>query len=100
MTLTQEQFELLTDIVSDIDGARLTSYSGRGMFGKECVAVYGDDAFALGMAIGQEEYLASAFDGKITRQDSMGLGIVIYWPQIQMPSAGMSTSSASIMERA
>ena len=57
------------------------SYSGRGMYGKTCVAINLDNdaqlwdlAFELGK---KSEYFPAP------KTDSMGKGIVVYWPSIQ-----------------
>lgn len=58
------------------------SYSGRGMYGKECVAVdveWSSDEWTIGQA------LALRF-GQTTPapdSDSMGRGKILYWPQLE-----------------
>lgn len=61
------------------------SYSGRGMYGKECLAIVGDDldAFALGVAVG--DWLATHhgigdYSWPRMQSDSMDRGAVYYWP--------------------
>lgn len=66
------------------------SYSGRGMYGKECVAITTDghtSAWTIALA------LADLNAGNIDlyglgepREDSMGLGRVYYWPQMEWPA--------------
>ena len=62
-------------------------YSGRGMFGKQCVSVSEEDVTAWDIAHGlwylvpEDEHL----DVPEPRQDSMGLGIVLYWPSYEWP---------------
>jgi hypothetical protein len=61
------------------------SYSGRGMYGKECLAITGDliDLVVLGFIIADgysDEVDVSDLAG--ARKDSMGLGVVVYWPSI------------------
>ena len=51
-------------------------YSGRGMYGETCAAIYTDDA---NWVIEQ----ASEAGIKGARTDSMGLGAVVYWPSIK-----------------
>ncbi len=64
------------------EGYNPKSYSGRGMFGKECVSVSDEDMSAWVLA----NYLGRV--GIYTpepRQDSLGLDIVLYWPQYEWP---------------
>jgi hypothetical protein len=65
------------------------SYSGRGMYGKSCLAVSADDpveVVAKAMAAVAADNGVDLWDlaEKISnaRTDSMGRGIVIYWPGI------------------
>ena len=51
-------------------GRTPTSYSGRGMYGKYCVAVHLDQ-FDYGADLPQEGIA----------KDAMGRGIVVYWPK-------------------
>lgn len=53
-------------------GLQPRSYSGRGMFGRECVAVY----LEQGVHPGDLELPAG------WRQDQLGLGTVVYWPSL------------------
>ena len=77
---------------------RIRSYSGRGMYGKECMALvcqsYGQVArviagvmrFACDQAENNPESNVEVDDVEINlgrmRMDSMGRGIVAYWPDI------------------
>ena len=55
------------------------AYSGRSMYGKECVAVSGRiSEYEVGQAVGK------GFGKPLT--DSMGLGIVVYWPNHEWPA--------------
>ena len=57
-------------------------YSGRGMFGKTCLAITGDlDPNEVCFHLGQSEEMK----GKhlpASRLDNMGLGKVMYWPGV------------------
>jgi len=95
--------ELVKELFKIFKSAGLNprSYSGRAMFGKECLAVVPDfeTSAADVIALFQEHLLSDVmrdpqeFDYKKaaefvamlreSRQDSMGLGIVIYWPHIE-----------------
>lgn len=54
------------------EGLEPQSYSGRGMFGRECVAACvdhpGDHELPRGWV-----------------QDQLGLGCIVYWPQVAWP---------------
>ena len=59
-------------------------YSGRGMYGKECVGVtLSDDGelFDLGRTVGAIE--AECNPGHV-RTDNMGRGIIVYWPGAEL----------------
>ena len=65
-------------------------YSGRGMFGRECLSIvgdiYGSDLVRLGFALAQTTALTS---GELPRAqtDQMGRGIVVYWPGVEIAGA-------------
>jgi hypothetical protein len=89
-------FSELQQIVEDA-GFETQSYSGRGMFGRKCLSFNLDrddnefDAF-LSIAESIQSYVESHDDGfelkDITsyfmgaKSDSMGLGMVVYFPEI------------------
>jgi hypothetical protein len=57
------------------------SYSGRGMYGKSCLAINLDNdgqLWELALELGREHAHFPA-----PKTDSMGKGIVVYWPSIQ-----------------
>lgn len=56
-------------------GTETRSYSGRGMFGKECVGITVFDPY-------QVVYLARDFDLGIPEVDNMGRDYIVYWPHI------------------
>jgi hypothetical protein len=83
----QEILEGLTDVFS----LKVRSYSGRGMYGRNCLSVVTDRhsphsmelALHLGRAAtdsGRFDEVEEAISG--TQEDSMGLGSVIYWPRV------------------
>lgn len=75
--------------------AEARSYSGRYMYGKDCFAIVTEDS-AWSIAVRAAMYLAEYEDdmestealGYIVnhepRQDSMGLGVVYYWPGLEV----------------
>ena len=69
-------------------GYKPRGYSGRGMYGAECVAISAESGDSAGYAIarqfGKEVY---DFDLDMimnrTRTDSLGKGVILYWPSIE-----------------
>lgn len=63
------------------------SYSGRCMYGKKCVSVNVNDLgflLNLGIHLGQENpELDHLFSDLEVRSDQMGLGSVIYFPEVE-----------------
>lgn len=69
------------------------SYSGRGMFGRSCIGIdleRGESAVGAALKIAaacdtieEVEYLYRAL--KDAREDSMGLGTIVYWPDMEWP---------------
>jgi len=80
-------------------GLDITSYSGRGMFGKRCVAIDTEGTEAniiIGLVRGCMDIAADENDcGSLLRSlldciedartDSLGMGMVMYWPNIEPP---------------
>ena len=66
------------------------SYSGRGMYGDECVAVVMGDfnsTWTLALALADvNNGHADLFGLPEPRTDNMGLGMVLYWPQMEWPA--------------
>jgi hypothetical protein len=84
-TLSTDHIETIQDLISDIDGADLRSYSGRGMYGKRCLGIDMDsmaDAFRFALMV-QDEDLSVALSNPCF--DSMGLGIIVYFPNVEAP---------------
>lgn len=64
------------------------SYSGRGMYGKTCIAVVTNDLWDLAIELAQvaeRDNLGLLDLPGSPAQDSMGLGRVYYWPQLEWP---------------
>lgn len=75
----------MAEIDWDYESTIRDTYSGRGMYGAECVAIVLDserEAFglfaALGVLLGEDVAVPLA---RATRTDSMGRDIIIYWPR-------------------
>ena len=60
----------------------IRSYSGRGMYGKTCLAITGDiDPIEIGFYLAKTSVMENE-DFPPTKQNSMGLSIVLYWPRV------------------
>lgn len=84
-TLTTEQAETILGILqrTDPEAEMRTDYSGRGMYGSECLgyvvsnpAIVGS-AVALGLTDTELDPMALMAS---SRQDDMGLGTIVYFP--------------------
>ena len=85
--LTSADMQSLKNALDGFD-AEISAYSGRGMYGRQCLGISGNfGLFELGVAIGSygNERLVEALIGYAPSTDSMGTGKVIYWPQVSIP---------------
>lgn len=88
MNRDREQVEKFIEALEDA-GYEPKSYSGRGMYGKKCVSVHGDDVSEWDIA---RNLFNETHDGEFDnvpapKQDQMGRGIVLYWPSYKWPEA-------------
>jgi hypothetical protein len=72
--------EVIRSRVED-EGFSVGAYSGRGMFGRECVSV----------DVGQDDHMShedliAAVGVQGAKVDSLGRGVVVYWPRVTWPS--------------
>ena len=79
--LTADQIDDMHEAAHTVDGEIRTDYSGRGMFGDECVGVVlkdEGDLFTFARLLDDElaELLGSP------RWDNMGLREIAYWPKV------------------
>ncbi|SHX75028.1 Uncharacterised protein [Mycobacteroides abscessus subsp. abscessus] len=100
-TLTAEQLTSFEDTLKNYagDGELPTvqaDYSGRGMYGKECLAVILDDSNLTPAVTAELAYVLADADDDVadlidriwslpTYTDSMGRRTVIYWPNVKAP---------------
>ena len=76
-TLTVEQAqEILEGVAERIGGKLRTDYSGRCMYGAECLGIDCDDDTEC-----LEEAAAAGIRGG--SRDNMGMGYIVYWQQYQ-----------------
>lgn len=78
--------------LAEYAGLDARSYSGRGMYGDECVAITCDDPLdcildlinaCVEMTNDVDEIAECIEDLRNPRTDSMGLSSVVYWPRIK-----------------
>lgn len=90
MTTNKTTFETITETLDDM-GIEYRSYSGRGMYGDECLGVDCDRSEAASipaklvlelMAAGEREAAETVAMAQI-RTDSMGLGQIVYFQDIK-----------------
>lgn len=86
--MTPEDSKILIEALESV-GAKPRSYSGRGMFGKSCVAVsLNSDNNLSEWYIAQELVReGDSVNPGAPRHDEMGLGTIIYWPNYPWPES-------------
>ena len=78
-TLTSDQMDDLHNAAHTVDGEIVTDYSGRGMYGDECVGIILTNESALfTFARLLDDELAELLGNP--RWDSVGLREIAYWP--------------------
>lgn len=85
----QEQVKQLIEALESY-GYDPQSYSGHGMYGKECVSVRSSEDERISVWDIAKDLFSEGEDGGFNklpepRQDSFGLGIVLYWPKYEWP---------------
>lgn len=95
-TSTQKLARHFIQIAADELSIDLRDYSGRGMYGSQCVASSQVDRdefmFKLGWIVADHAH-ANGEDGEVdlfgvtvllqnVREDSLGMGRIVYWPHI------------------
>jgi hypothetical protein len=88
--------ELLSNIGCGRHGEEIRArrYSGRAMYGRQCVGIDTDDQFKAIASITAEVAWAGGEDMMEdwvellaeTRMDSMGRGVILYWPDLEWPA--------------
>ena len=72
----------LKRIIQDA-GYEARSYSGRGMYGKECVGVTCDNQVDLLFDMMDHASRTQIKQLKGCKTDSMGRSIIVYWPSVE-----------------
>jgi len=90
MTLTTEQLNAVQDFAEHIDVDIRCNYSGRGMFGRNCIGFITDmQPFTLAMdmaeyAADDDDFPIAAFRNAGPSVDDMGMSGIIYFPSISI----------------
>lgn len=95
MEISHADLKAAVDVAGLEDNVLHLDYSGRMMYSTKCPAVYVDsmgEAMAFLVAIAAVQAEADRGDdvydlielAKSTRNDSMGMGIVAYWPYLEV----------------
>jgi hypothetical protein len=74
-------YKVLEQIAPANDWEFSGTYSGRGMFGKTCLSITSDENSPIPII---EEAAQKGITG--AKWDSMGMGVVVYWPRLNMES--------------
>ena len=86
MEITREEAE---EIAEGVEGDVYERYSGRAMYGSTCFGITG--AFSeveLGISLASVLGIDEAREvGRLARRDSMGRGIVVYFPGVEVEGA-------------
>lgn len=81
-TLTTNQIDTITEAAYDAD-VELRSYSGRAMFGSQCIGVSSDSESGAALflvAVAKEDADLAESLARNLRSDSLGRGIITYFP--------------------
>lgn len=89
MPKTPEQVKQFIEALEDAN-FEVKSYSGRGMYGKSCVSVSQREdeetsAWEIARELFNRDHDCIFDDVPEPRQDSLGLGMVFYWPSYEWP---------------
>lgn len=97
--ISHETFDVLDECAQGVDATLQAGYSGRGMYGQECVALACDDVsglvrftFAITYAIQNEDadvaerlgWVVDAMREARTSVDRYGTGMIYYWPTLRV----------------
>lgn len=82
---TKTVADAIKQLAQDDEDIRYREYSGRGMYGKECVGVRTDYPNATLADIVEETGYADLI--RSHRVDSMGLSYILYFPGLLLPES-------------
>lgn len=81
--------EELDEIAQEVQGSFRVNYSGRGMYGDNCVGIVTNSLLELGAVITRtikDEELREELISN-SRTDSMGYDTIVYWTRVTCPDA-------------
>ena len=74
------KIEILREVADETESKFTSTYSGRGMYGKQCCGITTDDPYKICLLLGSK-----GLDPETDiRVDNMGLSTIIYFPRIQL----------------
>src|SRR5210317_567322 len=82
---SDDQWELSTAMYAiDSDAELVTDYSGRGMYGGECIGIIASDTDRILLSLSRRlpDHLAQKIEDAEVAHDSMGLREIVYWPSL------------------
>lgn len=80
-TTNADKIKVLREIADETGSDFEESYSGRGMYGAECVGITCDDPDEILMKLGEHGFKDRP------SEDSMGRQFILYWPRISVETA-------------
>jgi hypothetical protein len=97
--MTSITYKELEEVIEESNAdVTVQRYSGRGMFGRECLGFSTDDPIAVTAEIvggladeDLRDRVITAFQN--TRTDNLGLSIILYFPNIHPPKEELEPSS-------
>ena len=82
---SDDQWELSTALYAiDSEAELVTDYSGRGMYGAECIGIIAKDTDRILLALSRRlpDDLADKLENARADHDSMGLSEIVYFPSL------------------
>jgi hypothetical protein len=91
MEITENQLEAIRELLSDLamdDVEYTTGYSGRAMYGTTCCGFEGSFnptqlGFVISQVLGEDDFDLAHWMVSNVRTDSMGLGVIVYFPRLE-----------------
>ena len=91
-TLTQQQIDTLEE-VTDSQGLDIRAYSGRCMYGEDCLGIVCDSEDIMEFTVSLykcDPELATLLSETPCRSDSMGRSGIIYWESIKVDGTSLA----------
>jgi len=83
------KYQTLKQIAEDVRGTARPFYSGRFMFGQDCVGIVLDSNYIQDLGVAIRDAGASKILTKSAgyREDTMGKSVIVYWEQVKCVDA-------------